>query len=195
MTTSADEAAVLQQLISALNEVDEDAQLRLLRTVATFFNVSDLGVGGRALESAKQGSTRPRGQVEFNFSDHPDMSPKQFLVEKDPQTDVERVTCLAYYLAHYRGQEHFQALDISKLNTEAAQPKFLETSNTLRHATASGYLVPAAKGSRQLSAAGEQFVLALPDRVAAKAVMKRMRPRRARASGVARNKTGKNTKQ
>src|SRR5712664_4147279 len=29
------------------------------------------------------------------------VGPKQFLTEKKPRTDVERVACLAYYLAHY----------------------------------------------------------------------------------------------
>ena len=41
-----------------------------------------------------------------------------------------------------------------------------------------GYLVPASKGQKQLSAFGERFVRALPDREAAKDVMSLARPRR-----------------
>ena len=47
-------------------------------------------------------------------------SPKDFLFRKEPNTDVERVACLAYYLTHRRGTNHFKTIDISKLNTEAA---------------------------------------------------------------------------
>ena len=35
------------------------------------------------------------------------MSPKDFLMEKAPNTDVERIACLAYYLTHYRSTPHF----------------------------------------------------------------------------------------
>lgn len=52
------------------------------------------------------------------------MVPKEFMVQKRPRTDIERVACLGFYLTHYRDTPHFKTLDISKLNTEAAQPKF-----------------------------------------------------------------------
>jgi hypothetical protein len=106
------------------------------------------------------------------------MSPKEFLLEKQPRTDVERVACLAYYLTHYREMPHFKTLDLSKLNTEAAQPKFSNAANSTNNAVKRGYLVPATKGQRQLSAAGERFVQALPDRDAAKAAMTSARPKR-----------------
>src|SRR6185312_8399188 len=98
--------------------------------------------------------------------------------EKAPVTDVERMACLAYYLTHYRDTPHFKTLDLSKLNTEAAQPKFANAANTTNNSVKRGYLVPSTKGQRQLSAAGERFVLALPDREAAKSAMMTVRPRR-----------------
>ena len=106
------------------------------------------------------------------------MSPKAFLIEKQPRTDVERMACLAYYLTHYRDTPHFKTLDLSQLNTEAAQPKFANAANTTNNAVKRGYLVQSTKGQRQLGAAGERFVLALPDRDAAKAAMASVRPRR-----------------
>ena len=48
------------------------------------------------------------------------------------------------------------------------------------NATSMGFLVPVTGGLKQLSAAGEQFIRALPDREAAKGAMKRARPRRPR---------------
>ena len=112
-----------------------------------------------------------------SFSEDRSISPKEFMLEKQPRTDVERVACLAYYLTHYKATPHFKTLDISKMNTEAAQPKFSNAAKAVDNATKMGYLVPATKGNKQISAAGEQFVQALPDRDAAKEVMTKSRQR------------------
>lgn len=98
-------------------------------------------------------------------------------MEKNPKTDVERIACLAYYLTHYRATPHFKTLDVSTLNTEAAQPKFSNTTYSANNAVKLGYIVPSTKGHRQLSALGERFVQALPDRDAAKDVLLSMRRR------------------
>ncbi len=100
------------------------------------------------------------------------------MFEKQPKTDVEKVACLAYYLTHYRDTPHFKTLDLSKLNTEAAQVKFSNPAVAVDNATKQTYLVPATKGNKQLSARGEQFVLALPDRDKARDVMANARPRK-----------------
>jgi len=99
-------------------------------------------------------------------------------MQKQPRTDIERVACLAYYLTHYRDSHFFKTLDISKLNTEAAQVKFTNAAYAVANAEKSGLLVPAQRGHKQLSAVGEQFVLALPDREAAKAALVNLRRRR-----------------
>src|SRR5262249_52301053 len=112
------------------------------------------------------------------FSEEKTVSAKEFVFQKKPQSDVERVTVLAYYLTHYRDTPYFKTLDISKLNTEAAQPKFSNAAYAVENATKLGYLVPASKGTKQLSAAGEVFVDALPDREAAKQARQAARPKR-----------------
>jgi hypothetical protein len=106
------------------------------------------------------------------------MSPKVFLHEKQPRTDVERMTCLAYYLTHYRSTPYFKTLDLSQLNTEAAQVKFSNPAWTANDAVKKGFLVPASQGQRQISAIGEQFVLALPDRDAAKQALANIKRRK-----------------
>jgi hypothetical protein len=100
------------------------------------------------------------------------------MLEKAPQTDVERIACLAFYLTHHRSQPHFKTKDLSLLNTEAAQRRFANAAMAVVNATNSGYLVPSIKGCKQLSASGEQYVQVLPDREAARLVLERMRPRR-----------------
>ena len=99
-------------------------------------------------------------------------------MQKQPKTDVERVACLAFYLTHYRSVRFFKTLDISKLNTDAAQVKFANAAYAVANAEKAGLLAPAQRGQKQLSAVGEQFVLALPDRDAAKAALASLRKRR-----------------
>jgi len=159
----------LNSILTILGRLPEDEQQRVIKSVLTFF-----GVVSRQTEPPI--SARPGRTADFSTAHEP--SPKEFMLEKQPRTDVERVACLAYYLEHFRNMPHFKTLDLAKLNTEAAQPKFSNTAYAAANAVNTGYLVPSTKGQRQLSAAGEQFVRALPDREAAKAAMSRARPRR-----------------
>jgi hypothetical protein len=163
----------LQAVIGALKPLSSDSRRRILEAAATF-----LGTGSSRVQNEAPPSTVSRGSLHPSFSQDTSMSPKEFMLEKEPRTDVERVACLAYYLTHYRDQPNFKTLDLSKLNTEAAQPKFSNAANSSNNAVKRGYLAPSTKGYRQLSAAGERFVLALPDREAAKSAMANLRPRR-----------------
>jgi hypothetical protein len=171
-----DQLGALQAVIGALSPLDDEARHRILDAVATF-----LKIGRSSGIPSSAGATRT-GQQDVRrrptFSEDTSMSPKEFLLEKQPRTDVERIACLAYYLTHYRDTPNFKTLDLSKLNTEAAQPKFSNAANATNNAVKTGYLVPSTKGQRQISAAGEQFVQALPDRDAAKSAMIPVRARR-----------------
>lgn len=109
---------------------------------------------------------------DLSFGNRPSLSPKEFMREKKPQKDIERVACLAYYLTHYRETPSFKTADISKLNTEAAQIKFSNAAFAVINATNAGYLASAGVGKKQLSSLGEEFVDALPDYERARAVAK-----------------------
>jgi hypothetical protein len=71
----------------------------------------------------------------------------------------------------------FTTLDISKLNTEAAQRKLSNATAAVNNASQYGYLVPAGKGTKQISAAGERYVQMLPNYEGAKEAMTAARPR------------------
>ena len=160
------------KIVSALSSLDSEAQRRVFQSVIAF-----LGLEGMRSQPMVPDAV-PAAQLIPSFSEDRDISPKDFLREKRPLSDVQRVAVLGYYLAHYRGVPHFKTLDISKLNTEAAQPKFSNAAKAVDNAATRGYLVPATKGSKQLSSVGEQFVEALPDIAAAKAAAANARPRR-----------------
>ena len=173
-----DEPDALRAVIDAMNQVDMEGRERIHRYVADYFGL-DASNGPRP--DASQQSINVNTSADDRqptFADRPSLSPKDFLHEKHPRTDIERVACLAYYLAQYRDTPHFKTIDISKLNTDAAQRKFTNPAQSVKNAIAAGLLVPAGKGARQISANGERFVDALPDRDDAKAVLDSMRRRR-----------------
>jgi hypothetical protein len=179
-----DDAQVLGDIIAALRRLSPESRKRVLDTVGTFFGDNVIfNFGARphpaSPHSAGTGSSGP--------SEPQPVHAKHFITDKAPKTDVERVACLAYYLTHYANAPHFKTVDLSRLNTEAAQPKFSNAAVAVENATKMGYLVPAIKGHKQISAAGERFVQALPDREAAKQAMSAVRSRMKR-----RNSTKKN---
>jgi hypothetical protein len=175
---------LLKQMSEILTPLTSDDRQRLLQMVVTLFKIP-ITIGNVESQSAISSQViRSTSDQVRSFSDHPEISPKQFLLEKEPRTDIERVVCLAFYITHYRGIPHFKTLDISKLNTEAAQAKFSNATYAVQNASNKGYLVPAIKGNKQISALGEKFVQALPDRELAKTIFSKQRVRRSKKSSI-----------
>src|SRR3972149_5704868 len=121
--TSENEFRALQTVIGALQPMDHAVRKRILQSAETFYGVETPprhpgSSVARAVETTQSATSGSR------YSEDTSMSPKDFLLEKQPKTDVERIACLAYYLTHYRSMPHFKTIDLSILNTEAAQPEF-----------------------------------------------------------------------
>jgi len=157
----------LTEVISALQHVDDEARRRILASVRTYFGLTDVAqgqVGTQDQRVAPVGAESKAG----SFSEDRSISAKEFLLQKRPQTDVERVACLGYYLTHYRDMPRFKTFDISKLNTEAAQFKFSNAAAAVDNAARKGFLTSATQGTKQITAMNEQFVQALPNREAAR---------------------------
>lgn len=177
------EFEIVSKIISLLENIEKEKQIHILTTVETWLKISDSS-------KPSLGTTKKTGYWDFDstkdsskkmpkFSGRKDLSPKQFMLEKQPRTDVERMACLAYYLTHFRDTPQFKTNELSKLNTEAAQRKFSNATFTAKNAAKARYFVPASKkGHRQLSADGEQIIAALPSREAVAVVRQRMRPRK-----------------
>lgn len=170
-----DDVEALSTIVAVLKQLDDDAQKRVLASVGMLLGVNT-PVPGPAPAGLGQRSYDPNKVSLFSTESAP--SPKEFLMGKQPVTDVDRVACLAYYLTHYRDIAHFKTVDISSLNVEAAQPKFSSASVAVDNARARGLLVPSTKGNKQLSAIGERYVDLLPDREAAKESLSSVRVRR-----------------
>jgi hypothetical protein len=166
---------VLSRIISDLQPLPQASRARVIETVITFFKINLRNGEEQAATSVAPPST---AKAPVGFSEDLSQSVKEFIMEKQPETDVERVACLAYYLTHYRETPFFKTLDISRLNTEAALRKFANSTWAVDNAVKQGYLVEASRGQRQLSAFGEQYVRALPDRDSAKELRLKQRTRR-----------------
>jgi hypothetical protein len=177
-----DDVEALSTIVGLLKQLEPDAQRRVLQSVQTF-----LGIELKGPNQDAPGHSIPldpfQNEAIGRFSADRSLTAKEFLRDKMPSSDVERVACLAYFLAHYRDAPHFKTIDVSTLNTEAAQPKFSNASVAVDNATKQGYLVSASKGSKQISAAGERYVELLPDRERAREALAsyRRKPRQKNA--------------
>jgi len=166
---------VLTTVIGALKKLAKEEQERTLQAAALFLGLSVETSHKQPLQAIQRVVERVGDDLRptpGSFSEDRKLSAKDFLRDKRPSADIERVACLAYYLAHYRDLPHFKTIDISTLNTEAAQPKFSNASQAVDNAAKAGILVQAVKGAKQLSSGGEHFVQLLPDREAAKEALK-----------------------
>lgn len=155
----APEIQALNDVVLALANLDDAEKTWVLQTAASRFKIevepqnNDRGVAGGS-RTGTTGSGRGADGID----------PKQFMREKNPQTDVERAACLAYYLTHHRSTQHFKSREIAALNTEAAGPKINMARAVDKATNPNHYLAPAGGGKKQITSHGEEMVEALPDR-------------------------------
>jgi hypothetical protein len=109
------------------------------------------------------------------------LDPKQFIAQKKPTTQYERIACLAYYLTMGRQVTEFGTTEIAAINKEAAQQPIANLRQIVNDTTSKyGYLSAAGEGVKQITAVGEDVVKALPDREAVKAAIADHRPKKKR---------------
>lgn len=172
------EIEALKTALEALSPLDDEARGRAITWLGSALGVEGPHTTGQGTGSSS--GTTVNGDLG---------SPKQFLAQRAPRSDIERVTVLAYYLTHARGKAHFKTAELSTLNTEAAGPRLSNASYAASNAQKKrGYLVAATGGAKQITARGEAFVEALPNYEAAEAAVaampggpRRISPRRSRS--------------
>jgi len=159
----------MQTALTALEELDPEAQARALNWLASALD-AELDLGGTRKENNDGGTAGEQNSGPVEEDGKVD-DPKTFLATKSPESDAERVTCLAYFLAKRRGQAAFTTKDLTDLNTEAAGRQIGNPSQAVADAVRyRSYLAPAGGGKRQVTRYGEEVIEALPDREKVKAI-------------------------
>jgi hypothetical protein len=156
-------------------DVDEDVATKILTFVmgGGDLTAGNSSGGGDAAQGDK-GSGASRSAATGA------LTPKQFVGQKKPDSNYERVACLAYYLTHNRDTPHFKTSDITKLNTESAH-HFSNPALFVRHATSTyRYLSAAGGGKKQITLLGEAIVEAMPDRTKVAEAIAEHKPTRKR---------------
>ncbi|MFJ7215717.1 hypothetical protein [Amycolatopsis sp. NPDC098790] len=174
------ELKAMQTSYEVLSPLTEEARRRAASWLVETLGLTDLVPAGpnpnQPLATAVPGApTGAERQV---------VSARDFMSQKKPGSQVERIACLAYYLTHHRDTAHFKASDITSLNLEAAGQKFGNLPRDLDNADRqSGYVVSAGQGAKQMTARGDAVVEALPDREGVKAALHEYPYRQKRSSG------------
>lgn len=167
------EIQALSDVLIALGELeDEKEKVWVLETAANRIGVAMGAPRKLAPIGGLGGESRGSGGMDSS------LKPKDFVREKDPKNDVQRVACLAFYLTHFRETAQFKSRDLAALNTEAAGPR-INMSRAVNNAqNQNAYLAVAGSGNKQITALGEDIVNALPNQEAVKAAEEQKRPKR-----------------
>jgi hypothetical protein len=193
--TVAVEIDALGKVLAALADLDADGQQFVLRSAIDRLGHNSMLAGSQPTGGGSGNGHAPHSHVSSHVSSthvvDPNATPQHFLDEKRPDTDVERVACLAFYLKHNRNTRQVKTSDITTLNTEAAYRELSNASYAVGNAEKAGLLTKAGKrGEKQITSFGERIVDALPDRKAVKEVMashkkrsvRRRKPRKKKAA-------------
>jgi hypothetical protein len=182
------EVKAMNAALSALSPLEPDEQKRVLSwlidklKLSGAVSVSSQSTGtpaGASAQSAPRGSGAGAG-----------LTPKQFMAQKKPNSDAERITCLAYFMTHHRQTSQFKTKGLTDLNTEAAGSRFSNAAVAVNNAALSHYLSAAGGGAKQITSRGEALVEALPDRTMVTAVLEENPIRRRKSSKAKSRKKG-----
>ena len=180
------EVKAMDDALSAVAGLEVDEQRRVVLWLIDKLKLSDsvsLNAGTLQVPPA------PRLNAGVGGSEHkPTGTPtaKLFMAQKKPKTDAQRVTCLAYYLTHFKDTSQFKTKELTDLNRkEAAGTPFSNPTVAIDNAKRDQLLSPAGSGKKQITVRGEALVEALPDgeKVAAALAEHPVRRRKPHAGG------------
>jgi len=184
-----EELTALGAVLDALEPLEETKRLFVLRTAVDRLAIKEAFAPGTFESGSDRGEAAQTRTARTEGVGRVEATPKNFMKSKQPKTDVQRVACLADYLAQARETPQFKTLDLTKLNTEAAGAKFSNAAVAVNNATSAGLLAAAGGGKKQITALGEDVVKALPDQDKVKlALQNAKKPRKKRAKSTASKK-------
>ena len=103
-TSEASELEIWTSIVGLLQKLEPVTRERILQSIVAFLGINLANSSARLPPHPFYTQPNAPPQIQPSFSEDRTISPKQFMFEKQPRTDVEKVACLAYYLTHYRGR-------------------------------------------------------------------------------------------
>jgi hypothetical protein len=179
METKADtfdqELAAAKSVYAALLPLNPSGRQFVLKTVGERLGGEPLG--GETLKRSGGGApTEPRLPAERTGQSSPSSldggTVKDFLKQKRPKTDVQRIACLAFFLTHHMNQPRFGTKDVRVLNDKAGWTPFANPTVAIANATRQNrFIAAASQGKKRITNVGEDVVNALPDQDAVKSAV------------------------
>jgi hypothetical protein len=179
------EFKAIQTSLEALEPLDESQRRFAVSMILSRLGMDSAAGPPRMQGGAGQGGTPAAGGLAGPSSgstvDIKTVTSKDFLKQKQPRTDLERFTCLAYYLMHAQGITQFSTRDITKLNGDAHGQNFTNAAATAQNGMKqSKFFSKAGGGKKRITTLGEAVVEALPS---AEAVREALASTRGRVVG------------
>lgn len=186
-------ADALKSVVETLDSLESNEKQWVLQSAASLWSITiapnssaagaatGAGTNGGTFAGASPGGNGQQTDVQKD--------PKAFIKAKNPQSETQRVACLAYFLSNYRGTPAFKAKEIVALNTESRGPAFNVPRAVNNAANAKHkYLSSVGQGQKQITAHGEEVVEALPDLEKLKEVESRKATKRGRPKNKSKSK-------
>jgi hypothetical protein len=168
-TTFSEELNAIGTVLTALEPLDAEKRKFVLKTVIERLAVPDLLPAAPATPAANLLSATAAAASPLAIKG---ISAKDFMKAKNPQTDSQRIACLAYYFTHNKGQNEFKTADFTQLNEEAKGIRFSNAGVAVMNATdQSKFLAPVGDGKKRITTLGEEVVEVLPDQEAVKKIL------------------------
>jgi hypothetical protein len=169
-----DAVASLASVLNALHDLNADDARWVIEAAC-----KKVGLTTPSADAGEDGHRRPGSTHQSADAERALTAPKDFMRKKSPATDVQKVACLGFYLAHFRNQREFKTADLTALNNEADGLKIGNATQAVNNATQQNHFFsPAGKGNKRITTLCEDVVDALPDQEKVKQVMVEKAPKR-----------------
>ncbi len=161
---------VIVKELQKLNEND--------RSDVVSFALKQVGLSSSSIPSSPQSD-----QISASEGSGPDLnkSMADFVKDKNPKNEYQRVAVIAYYREYKQGKKEFKNAEMSQANTsEARQPKISNITDVVTKARDRYKFLTkgTGKAAHQLSTHGADVVNALPDQVAVKTLIANTKTRK-----------------
>ena len=162
-----DPADALKSVIAAINDLEPQMREWVLQSAASMWQIRMNPAPPLDPQGAASSSGLALGQANGDVASA--LSRKDvraFIRLKKPETDVERVACLGYFLAKTAGAPGFTAKDVKQAHIDSGGSA-INLPRALDNATRGAkYLSSRGPREKQLTTLGEDVVEALPNREA-----------------------------